>query len=338
MFSRRYLITIFVFLIVSYITTYQANISKITYGQSSDKQLHEIMRIGDKEDSLGLQKTVVWSDNDEYVFGGGNRSLWSYDLQQDKLSILLDDNDVNLTSLVLVEDDIIFSNSAGEIILFSTDNNLPIAQGLSDCFHTIALSPEKQQIAFIDTTESLKIINIVEPNENSSRFDLNSLYISSDICSTQISWSPDGNWLAMAGLGGGVYLLNLETEEVIYLIEQYSTIFDVSWSSDSKRIAFFYNTSLSVWNVPELDLNFEIDLTRERLGALAWSPDDHYLATSTRGISNHYIYIWDILTQERITTLEGHEGLITDLAWSHNGQYLASSAHDGTIIIWGYDE
>lgn len=215
------------------------NISKKTYGQSSDNQLHEILRIGDgQQNGLGLQEAVYWSHNDEYIWGGGSRSLWSYDFRENHTTIYLDDS-VSLTSLVLAGDNIIYANRAGEIILLDFDNNLPIERGLNDCKHRIDISPDEQKIAFIETFDTLKIINITSPNETALRFYLNSFYTSASTCYAIISWSPDGNWLAMAGRGGGVYLLNLDTNEVSLLVQQNSHIFDLSWSSDSKKNSFF---------------------------------------------------------------------------------------------------
>lgn len=49
------------------------------------------------------------------------------------------------------------------------------------------------------------------------------------------------------------------------------------------------------------------------------------------------IKLWDIETGELIRTLEGHTAGISDIAWSHDGEYLASASDDKTIWIWNLE-
>lgn len=46
------------------------------------------------------------------------------------------------------------------------------------------------------------------------------------------------------------------------------------------------------------------------------------------------VKIWDADSGEIINTLEGHTEGISDIAWSSDGDYLASASDDKTIIIW----
>ena len=50
-----------------------------------------------------------------------------------------------------------------------------------------------------------------------------------------------------------------------------------------------------------------------------------YLATSC---SNKYIYLWDLKLQEYITSLCGHDKIVNDLKFSHDGRRLYSIASD----------
>ena len=49
------------------------------------------------------------------------------------------------------------------------------------------------------------------------------------------------------------------------------------------------------------------------------------------------IKLWDIQEGELIRTLEGHGEGISDIAWSHDGEYLASASDDKTIWIWSIE-
>lgn len=50
------------------------------------------------------------------------------------------------------------------------------------------------------------------------------------------------------------------------------------------------------------------------------------------------VKIWDVENGELIQTLEGHTEGISDVAWSHDGEFLASASDDKTIWIWSIDE
>lgn len=49
---------------------------------------------------------------------------------------------------------------------------------------------------------------------------------------------------------------------------------------------------------------------------------------------DHGIDLWDTTTAEPIATLPGHRGRVLALAWSPDGQLLASSGLDGTLRLW----
>lgn len=49
------------------------------------------------------------------------------------------------------------------------------------------------------------------------------------------------------------------------------------------------------------------------------------------------IKLWDLESAELIKTLEGHEEGISDIAWSRDGDYLASASDDKTIRIWNME-
>ena len=50
------------------------------------------------------------------------------------------------------------------------------------------------------------------------------------------------------------------------------------------------------------------------------------------------VKIWDVVHGELIQTLEGHTEGISDIAWSHDGEFLASASDDKTICIWSIEE
>lgn len=47
--------------------------------------------------------------------------------------------------------------------------------------------------------------------------------------------------------------------------------------------------------------------------------------------------LWDAYTGEIVRTFEGHQEGVSDIAWSNEGDYLASASDDKTIIIWSLE-
>jgi len=65
--------------------------------------------------------------------------------------------------------------------------------------------------------------------------------------------------------------------------------------------------------------------------AVAWSPDDRWLAT---GGKDNTARIWDAVTGTEQRRLDGHKDLISAVAFSPDGQIVATGGGDGTARLW----
>jgi WD40 repeat protein len=86
-----------------------------------------------------------------------------------------------------------------------------------------------------------------------------------------------------------------------------------------------------------------------QVSALAWSPNGRYIAGAY--MSSPQIFVWDLQDPQphrdkdglQLPTLsfgktDGQDSVLTALAWSPDGRYLASSSFDTTVIIWQVDK
>ncbi|KAJ3086856.1 Jouberin [Quaeritorhiza haematococci] len=48
------------------------------------------------------------------------------------------------------------------------------------------------------------------------------------------------------------------------------------------------------------------------------------------------VRVYEVLTGDRIASLEGHQDLVYDLSWSEDDEYLASASSDGSVRLWRF--
>lgn len=64
--------------------------------------------------------------------------------------------------------------------------------------------------------------------------------------------------------------------------------------------------------------------------SLSWNPAGDQLAASL----GHEMIIWDTEKQSRLYTLTGHEAAVSSVAWSPDGEVVASGDKSGRIMLW----
>jgi len=161
-----------------------------------------------------------------------------------------------------------------------------------------------------------------------------------------LAFSPSGKQVATVGLGF-LRLWEIATRRSANTGSRRLWATSVSFSPDGKRIATgspFGTVALwqpgssrpsGLLRAPGRRPSFR---RRDRdtwgMSSLAFSPDGRVLA-STSGTS---IYLWEVATRRRLTTLQGHKSRVASLAFSPDGRSLASGGSDGAIRLWGRDE
>jgi WD40 repeat protein len=137
--------------------------------------------------------------------------------------------------------------------------------------------------------------------------------------------SPDGKWLAATDQKSEMYIVNVDSgEAVLKLSWKHGQPRQLSWSSDSRRLACCGDSNFKVWDVVDGKEIFALsgDSPPKRVQYFAWSPDAKRLATQT----NQQVEIRDAETGRELLTLRpSHQVWWTHLSldWSPDSRQVA---------------
>jgi WD40 repeat protein len=145
-----------------------------------------------------------------------------------------------------------------------------------------------------------------------------------------VSWSPNGQWIAGLDTDGVLWLWDTTTKQPLMMEDLGSTQHDIAWNSDGSRFATVgQDQTLRVWDAATHNLlgSSTYNLPYAPILAIAWSPDD------TRIITGGYslITVWD--ADKIIPNTQFNTGDTYDLAWSPDGQSIAFATFNGLSIV-----
>jgi WD40 repeat protein/transcriptional regulator with XRE-family HTH domain len=104
-----------------------------------------------------------------------------------------------------------------------------------------------------------------------------------------------------------------------------------STASGSYWAASSVNGAVQLWRDRGRTTYLSISAHTKQVTALAFSPNEHMLATGSWDCS---IKLWDIQSGALVAVLEGHHDYVQDIAFSPDGRLLASGSDDRSLRIW----
>ena len=167
-----------------------------------------------------------------------------------------------------------------------------------------------------------------------------------------VKFSPDDSQVASASFDYTIKLWSVADGKLVWDNKEHKeTVVDLAFSHDGKMLASTSDDkTIKIWNVAERKLLRTMKVA-EHVQAVAFSPDDKRLMTGGRdkpmigellqqvfgdskfntGVSAR---LWDVETGALLQTFTKHGNDVMDVAYSHNGNWIATSSADKTVEIW----
>jgi len=167
-----------------------------------------------------------------------------------------------------------------------------------------------------------------------------------------VKFNNDGTQLASGSFDYTVKLWNVNDGSLIWDNREHDeTVVDLAFSHNGSLLATTSDDkTIRIWNVKTRHLVRLMEVP-EHVQAVAFSPDDQFLLTGGRDKplvgeflqnifgDSHYnkgvsARLWKVQTGELLQTFSHHANDVMDVAWSHDGKWMATASADGTVDVW----
>ena len=154
-----------------------------------------------------------------------------------------------------------------------------------------------------------------------------------------VSWAQDGQWLASGGEDQQVRVWNVSTNECIHVLPHGGAVTAVVFAPNGDWVVSVgTHETAKLWDVSNLSQTTNNDSNpRELVGHSGPVNDvavDHRQQLIATVSDDHTLRLWNPESAELIETIQYHDGPVKAVAFSADGQWLASSDEEGRICLF----
>ncbi len=164
-----------------------------------------------------------------------------------------------------------------------------------------------------------------------------------DIC--RLAFEPDSRMVATGGGNGAVKLWDLETGALLRTMVHGARVNRVSFSSDGQVLASGgyelhgkkERGQVKLWDVKTGNLLSVLAGDNQGVYALAYSPDNRFLAAGVYTKKAQLVEVWDVQAGRMVHTLPPEPGTVFSISFSSDGRRFAYNSWDG-VTCWNLVE
>jgi WD40 repeat protein len=153
---------------------------------------------------------------------------------------------------------------------------------------------------------------------------------------TCMDWHPTGDSVVLGTWNGAVKVWRsgpVRLEHTLAPGRGRACIHPVAFAPDGKTVVIAEGYRLQAWDLTSVKPPRLFPIGPRWIMAVAWSADGKTLATADN--RDNVVRLWDFAAGKvRAGPMQGHTDVIHRLAFSHDGEYVASASRDNTVILW----
>ncbi|WP_242041242.1 NB-ARC domain-containing protein [Leptolyngbya sp. FACHB-261] len=212
--------------------------------------------------------------------------------------------------------------------------NLKMLRGYTGGIHSLSLSSDDQILASSGQSEMIQLWHL-QPDGNLSSYHPYKTFPSPTrrtASFSNVSFSPDGQTLAINRHDESIALLNIQTEHFDRWTAHNAAVWRALFSPTGQILASSsYDCTVCLWDAQTHSCLHVLSGHQNGIAAIAFDNSGQWLASGSFDLT---IRLWDVQTGECLRISQGHMGTIFALEFDSSSHRLASGSQDQTVRLW----